>query len=68
MFWKKQKEKKFLSDNELVFYKEMLSFLSKNYHTKFQLDTQVRLADFCVIKRSLIKHYKMGWSLSLLLN
>ncbi len=64
MFWKKQKEKKFLSDNEFFFYKEMLSFLSKKYHTKFQLDTQVRLADFCVIKRSLIKHY---WSVDFLI-
>lgn len=64
MFWKKQKEKKFLSDNELFFYNEMHSFLSKNYHTKFQLHTQVRLADFCVIKRSLIKHY---WSVDFLI-
>lgn len=59
-----KKEKKILSDNELFFYKELHSFLFKNYNSKYQLETQVRLADFCVIKRNLIKHY---WSVDFLI-
>ena len=59
MPFKKSKNWKFLTDNELVFYKEMFSFLYKNYHTKYVLLTQVRMADLCYIKRSLLKKY---WS------
>lgn len=59
MVFKKSNKGSFLTDNELTFYKEMFSFLFKNYHTKYQLLAQVRMADLCYIKRSLLKKY---WS------